>query len=231
METLNPFESSVGEFILRTFFLGEYNLDTKSFKQNTLDIIHSSALAYKAIFIDKEYLIYSSAFTSEPFYVITGSAKNFYHLTGVNSKLYANIFFKKAREATLTEDDIEIVRTDGSNIKSVIRDKRSVLPQIDNFFNQELYFEENFSMNKVHCKLATSDGVCTIGFVKNEKCNPLTLLKGNKISTSNKIDLILSMPKNEKKFSQVEYGDLTIIKNIPDIIDKISQNLKDLILT
>ena len=85
--------------------------------------------------------------------------------------------------------------------------------------------EEDFTHNKVTCKLASTNGKCTLGFIDNGSLRPSTLLKG-KLTSDKKVPVhcILSRPRNAKLFDKIEYGEISAIEQqtLEEIENKVS---------
>ena len=58
-----------------------------SFKTRVRDEAISKAANYKAVLVDKEYLIYSTKFTHQKEYILVAHWNNYLHLVGINSLL------------------------------------------------------------------------------------------------------------------------------------------------
>ncbi len=192
-----------------------------SFKERVLQQIVTSALIYKSTFIDYEYLVYSSNFSLNLYYLISAHSDNFLHLTGVYTSLSATEFFIKALEGTLAENDFEISKPNqptviSKNNKGTIRKKINALPYIDNLFSTDTLVQESFHKNQIRCSFATSDNNITMGFIHtSNNARPKTLLKGNELdlSKSTPLDLILRRKVGSKFFTEVIVGDVNYISN------------------
>ena len=68
--------------------------------------------------------------------------------------------------------------------------------------------EESFSKNAVLCTFASSDGVCTLGFIATPFARPKTLLMGNELDSTkaSPLRIVLSRPRGENLFSSVLVG-------------------------
>lgn len=194
----------------------------RSFIENTLVLVKEGATYYKEFFLEKDYLIYSKEFQKQPFYIVVAQGKNYLHLTGLNLKRSYDVskFVNKMLADKIRMDDI-LPPSDFK--KGSIRDKRAVLAQLQHFWNQPLRAEEDFQQNKITCKLASTNGVCTIGFVEDGTLRPSTLLKGDMTSHGVPVDVILSRPRNARLFDTLEYGDLSAFEKevIPLLVNQV----------
>lgn len=192
-----------------------------SFKKRVLQQIVTSAHIYKSTFMDYEYLVYSSKFSLNLYYLISAHSDNYLHLTGVYTLLSANEFFIKALEGTLAENDFEISKPDqptaiSKNNKGTIRKKINALPYIDNLFNTDTFVQESFHKNQIRCSFATSDDNITMGFIHTaSNARPKTLLKGNELdlSKSSSLDLVLRRKLGSKLFTEIIAGDVNCISS------------------
>jgi hypothetical protein len=137
-----------------------------SFKQRAFETIINCAADFQSIYLDYEYLIYSDGFVIQPFYIISAIAGNYKHLTGVHSAISPYDFFEKCKNGTLTENDFDFNKTEGSVkfVKGVVRNKILALPSMGNLFYEKLIAEENFVQGKITCSLATASSTITLGF-------------------------------------------------------------------
>ena len=105
----------------------------------------------------------------------------------MTTKLYAEEFFCKCLHKTLKLEEFDCDNND--EIKGKVKEKMKNLSNIGNFFDRELIFQESFEKKRVKCEIATSDGECTLGFIKikNDVHVPLTLLNKNQIKIENAI--------------------------------------------
>ena len=157
-----------------------------TFKESVFQKLFIAADQYSKL-IGTDFVITSSEFKKCITYVLRFHKDNFLHLTGVNTKLHAKDFFIKCIEKSLVLNDFDCECTD--EIKGKVKEKMKNLSEIGSFFDKELVFQESFEKNRVKCKIATSDGKCTLGFIcigKNVHI-PLTLLNKNQIRVENAI--------------------------------------------
>ena len=112
----------------------------------------------------------------------------------------AGEFFEKCLNGSISINDYICDSTD--DLKGKVKEKLRNLSTIGNFFEKELVFQEMFEKNRVKCKLATSDGKCTLGFISINKTVhvPLTLLNKNQIDESAKITSFTIIKKITQKY-------------------------------
>lgn len=139
--------------------------------------------------IGVDFIVTSNFFVKNKVYLLRFHMDNFLHLTGVSTKLYAEDFFRKCLTKTLKLDEFECDYND--EMKGKVREKIKNLLNIGSFFDRKLIFQESFEKNRIKCKIATSDGKCTLGFIKirNDVHVPLTLLNRNQIKPENAITI------------------------------------------
>lgn len=184
---------------------------TISFKERVREVLIQQSQIYNDRFLNKEYLIHSSEFKYDLFYVIAAKKDNFLHLTGVTTNLKANEFFNKCLDGTLSEHDFDI---GDSRQKGSVRRKINALPHALNLFNgQRILIEERFIKNRISCSFASSDNKCTLGFTHTKKAKPQTLLKGNELSNSILVDVIAVKNENEELFNIIYKSDKNINLN------------------
>lgn len=129
-----------------------------------------------------DFVITSEKFFYRKEYILRFYKDNFLHLTGVCTKLSANVFFDNCKTGTLHIDDF--ICDTSKELKGKVKEKLKNLITIGSFFEKELIFQEMFEKNRVKCKIASSDGMCTLGFTCINKSIhvPLTLLNKNQIN-------------------------------------------------
>ena len=192
--------------------IGKASMPEISFKERVrIEIIHAAA-NYKRNFVDCEYLVCSEAYTEHKFFIIDGKAENYKHLTGVNSALDPITFFNKCCDATLACSDFDFHKIGESEKDTIgtVRRKISVLPNMTDFFNsKQMITEESFVKNRITCSFATTDGLCTIGFINTSKSRPKTLLKGNALNSQKckPICLLVRKVQGHKRFHELLLGD------------------------
>ena len=82
---------------------------------------------------------------------------------------------------------------------------------------KELYVQDKFVKNRVVCTIGASDCACTVGFIQSSKQKmarafPKTLLKGNELKDTHKVELLLRRKKGNKKFDEILIGNREIIR-------------------
>lgn len=183
-----------------------------SFKDRVRTEMIRSAADYKCNFIDCEYLVCSDAFSDKLFFIIDGKAENYKHLTGVNSPLDAITFFGKCYDGSLTVNDFDFQKVGESEKDTIgtVRRKISVLPNMVQLFcNNQIIAAENFVKNRITCSFATTDGLCTVGFMNTSKSRPKTLLKGNVLDQqkAKPVCLLIRKDSGRKRFHTLLTGD------------------------
>jgi hypothetical protein len=207
-----------------------------SFKERVRVAIIRSAAEYKRNFVDCEYLVCSEAYTNHKYFIIDGKAENFKHLTGVNSMLDPIAFFKKCCDGSLSDSDFDFIKIGETekDTKGTVRRKISVLSNMVDFFNsKQIITEEDFVKNRITCSFATTDGLCTVGFMNTSKARPKTLLKGNalNIQKSKPICLLFRKTQGNSRFNELLIGDAKSFacyyKYIQDLVDEeLARDLK-----
>ncbi|KAB3529514.1 PBECR4 domain-containing protein [Alkaliphilus serpentinus] len=188
-----------------------------SFKERVKNIAIQESKNYKAYYVDYCYLVCSSAFAKQHYYIIEAKEDNYEHLLGVNSLIPPQDFFDKCYNGTLQESEFNFQKR-GKSEKSIIgsvRRKIKVLPNMMNLFYGNIKAQETFIKNQVCCSFATSDNICTLGFISTPKSRPMTLLKGNELDFTKMkdVDLILRKQKEKHKFDEIIIGDLKVLWN------------------
>ncbi len=202
----------------------------QQFKSNIKEKIIESSRIYKKIFIDYDYLLCSKAFVKNEFYTIKAFEDNFQHLTGVKSRVAALDFFNLSYSGKLKEEDFFFKsksKTDKS-IRSTIRDKVTVLPDIHNIFSKDSLVQEDFKRNSIMCLFAIEKEKITLGFTCEKLSKPKTLLKGKKLDQekARHLDLVLRRKRGEDKFGEMIVGDEEILKKYVNTIkEQLSEEL------
>ena len=108
-------------------------------------------------------------------------------MTGINTKLRATEFYDKSFNGTITLEDFDCDSSE--ELKGKVREKLRNLIRVGSFFDEDLIFQEMFEKNRVKCKIASSDGKYTLGFISINKTVhvPLTLLNRKQITEENGI--------------------------------------------
>ncbi|MBK1809337.1 hypothetical protein JHL18_01585 [Clostridium sp. YIM B02505] len=202
-----------------------------SFKDRVRSTAISEAKAYKNKYVNYEYLVCSEAFVLKDYYIINCKEENYQHLIGVNSELQAQVFFEKCYNGTLKNEDFDFIKRGQSekSVKGSVRRKIAVLSSMMNlFYNHNLKVEESFVKNQISCSFATTDNICTLGFINTSKSYPKTLIKGNELNSTKTQDVSLVLRKKieNEKFDEIIIGDLENLKNHSSKIE----NLIDLTL-
>ena len=167
--------------------------------------------------MDYEYLVFASDFKKK-YYIIAGTKKNYLHLVGVHTTLKPETFFNKCKTGNLDESDFDFIDDDGKDIKGTVRRKIQVLGNMTRLMEQEnLYVQERFKKNGVICSLGATDSVCTTGFIKSSnrqtaKAFPKTLMKGNELKNSKKVELLLCRKNGCEKFDEIIIGNRELVK-------------------
>ncbi len=203
-----------------------------SFKERTKNSIISFAPLYLEYFVNHDYLLCSSAFQIEPYYVISSHRDNFKHLLGVQTPLSPNEFFNKAYDGTLTEDDFNFTKGDipEKQIKGTVRRKINAFQNIIGIFSDESIVVENFRKNSVVCSVAVGNDLCSLGFTQRNPSYPMSLLNGKMLTDekSAKMDLVLSRDIGADKFTDIVVGDTDMVLKY---IDSIKTVLSDEIIS
>lgn len=198
-------------------------MEKESFKERVRQEIIKAAKQYKEIYIDYEYLICSTVFEKNDYYIIVAEEDNYQHLTGVHSQIDARTFFDKCYDGTLEEGDFDFVKA-GQNekaVKGTVRRKIQALPDMMDLFKPSVQVEEGFRKNKVICSFATADGNCTLGFSESKKARPKSLIKGNELKNPVTVDLIMRKTVGSSCFDEIVVGDDAILNQFKEKIGKI----------
>lgn len=188
-------------------------MEKTSFKERVKNIAIAEAINYKRNYVDYEYLVCSSAFLLKNYYVLDAKEDNYQHLIGVHALIDPKDFFEKCYLGKLEETDFDFIKRGQSekSVKGSVREKIKVLSNAMNIFNNNtIKIQESFSKNKVHCSFATSDNVCTLGFIDTGKSRPMTLLKGNDLdlNKAKDVSLVLRKSTGKEKFDEIIIGNL-----------------------
>ena len=202
-----------------------------SFKERVKNIAILEANAYQKMYVENTYLIFSTQFKNNEYYILSAEQDNYLHLIGVNTDLSAKEFFERCKSGTLEEDDFDFVKPnhDEKSVKTSVRRKINCLTKLKSlFYSHCLLFEEDFRKNKVVWALAASDQETTLGFTHWKKSRPKTLLKSNELKTSITVDLILSKKREELLYNKVIYGNTSVLNEHLNIFQNlISDTLKN----
>lgn len=218
------------------FTIGGTMAEQKSFKERVKETVIKNAYSYKRYFVDYEYLLCSTAFVKNEYYIVSAYEDNYLHLTGLHTSLDAAAFFEKCYKGTLEENDFDFCKNgqNESEAKGSVRRKINSLPSIMDMFNAGASVEEDFEKNRIRCTLATGNISATLGFVVAGKAKPMTLLKGNELNSAKakKLDLVLRRKSGECKFEEMLIGDAERLAEHKEALsDLISEDLLSLITT
>ena len=157
-----------------------------TFKESVRDKLTIAAKQYSKL-VGVDFVLHSLDFKYRTEYLLRFHKDNFLHLTGVLTNLKAIDFYEKCFNQTITLDDFVCDSSD--ELKGKIKEKLKNMSNIGTFFQRKLVFQEMFEKNRVKCKLSTSDGQYTIGFISiNSFVHvPLTLLNKNQIAAKDQI--------------------------------------------
>ena len=199
-----------------------------SFKERVKNIAIAESKNYKRNYVDYEYLVCSEAFQQSHYYIIDAKEDNYQHLIGVNALISAKDFFTKCIDGTLEEKDFNFIKRGQSEhaVIGSVRRKIKVLPNMMELFCNDIKVEENFVKNTVSCTFATSDNICTLGFINASKSRPMSLIKGNELNINNmkNVDLLLRKEIGKEKFDEIIIGNSKILmnyyKNIMEYLDE-----------
>ena len=193
------------------FTIGGTMTEKKSFKERVKETVIQNAYSYKRYFVEYEYLLCSTAFLKNEYYIVSAYEDNYLHLTGLHTNLDATTFFEKCYKGTLEENDFDFCKSgqNESEVKGSVRRKINSLPFIMDMFNVGTSVEEDFEKNRIRCALATGNASATLGFVVVGNAKPMTLLKGNELNSAKakKLDLVLRRKSGECRFTEMLIGD------------------------
>ena len=193
------------------FTIGGTMAEQKSFKERVKETVIQNAYSYKRYFVDYEYLLCSEAFVKKEYYIVSAFEDNYLHLTGLHTSLDAATFFEKCYKGILEENDFDFCKSgqNESEVKGSVRRKINSLPSIMDMFNVGTFVDEDFEKNRIRCALAAGNVSATLGFVVAGKAKPMTLLKGNELSSvkAKKLDLVLRRKSGESRFTEILIGD------------------------
>ena len=186
-----------------------------SFTQWVVESLMIGAQIYKTTFLDYDYLVYSSEFVDNPYYIISSREYNFAHLTGVRSLIPSYDFYVACINGTVKETDFNFIDryNDEKSVKGTVRRKLKCILSVSDFFSYKLQAEENFVKGKVHCCLASANARVTMGFIESGKIFPKTMLKGNCLNLGKAVDisLVLRRERGANQFDKILYGDIVPI--------------------
>ena len=151
---------------------------------NIRQALIDSAQSYFEL-LDYEVILLSNDFALQNSYTLRFFKTNFLHLTGLKTHLSTEDFFLRCFEGTILESDYSL----GPNKdRKTVKRKLKNLINIDKLFKTEIMVQEMFMKNQVVCRIATSDGKCTVGFVDAKYyLRPVTILANNHLDASKPI--------------------------------------------
>ena len=193
-----------------------------SFKLRVRNAATQYAIVYNTVYVCQSYLLLSDAFQKKPFYVIEAEASNYLHLLGVSTCLSPNHFYNKCLDNTLSESDFEISfrNLDSKASKGVIRNKILALQNMFSLFQSSCLVEEDFNKNVIRCSFASTNSLCTLGFIATPKARPMTLLRGDELDhhKAKPLTVVLSKKRNELLYSNLVFGNIASVKKAETII-------------
>ena len=146
-------------------------------------LIDSAQSYFKLLNCD--IIIKSTNFVQSNSYILKFFKTNFLHLTGLKTSLPTEVFFLKCYAGTIVESDYSL---GPNNDRKTVKRKLKNLISIGDFFKNEIMVQETFIKNQIVCKIATSDGKCTLGFVDAKYyLRPKTILANNHLDESKPI--------------------------------------------
>ena len=138
--------------------------------------------------LDKEVVIQSDQFIEEKIHRLRFFDTNFLHLTGLKTNLTTKEFFLRCYLGTIAENDYSF---GFKNDRNTIKRKLKNLVNIEFFFKTKIMVQEYFIKNHISCRIATSDGKCTLGFVDAKYyLRPKTILANNHLDMKRSIIII-----------------------------------------
>ncbi|MBQ9662142.1 MAG: hypothetical protein IJV40_03185 [Oscillospiraceae bacterium] len=194
------------------------------FIERVCQSIIDNASVFADTFLRYDYLVCCQAFATK-YRIITANERNYLHLTGVHTSMKPDEFFNKALSGKLVPTDFDFIKPHVSeqSVKGSVREKIIALPQIDDFFAQDLYASDGFMQNRMVGTFSTADtsNLVTLGFVQNG--NPMSLLKGNKLKGNNicNVDLVFQRDKNAESslFTAIKHGNIEAISSYISVIE------------
>lgn len=202
-----------------------------SFKERVKNVAIENALVYKNNLMQYEYLVCSKAFKNG-YHIVKADKGNYLHLIGIHTELSPDEFFEKCMasgENQLKEDDFDFVKQGKSekSVKGSVREKISVLPLIENLFQQKLFVEDEFKKNNIDCAFAATDNSFTLGFVSSGR--PKSLLKGNELDKNkqSEVDLVFRRIRGiDSQYEELIYGDEETVGQYKDCVkDLVAEKL------
>lgn len=156
-------------------------------QNNLFDVKKSLIVSAQSYFklLNISVVIECNDFVNQQKYVLRFFKDGFLHLTGLQTSLSKITFFEKCLSGTIEFDDFSY---GPKRDKKTVKRKLKALSNIYDMFSKKLLAQESFLKNKIECKIATSDGKCTIGFVDAKKyLRPKTILANNHLDAKKPI--------------------------------------------
>ena len=165
---------------------------TKQQQFNIKQALIDSAQSYFRL-IDKCIVLTSPVFVHQKSYTLRFFKTNFLHLTGLRTVLSTEDFFLRCYAGTILESDFTL---GPNNDRKTVKRKLKNLVNISEFFKDEIMVQETFIKNQIVCRIATSDGKCTIGFVDAKYyLRPKTILANNHLDENKLIIKVVPIIK------------------------------------
>ena len=184
--------------------------------------IKNTAVQYKKDIVGKTFLVLFEGKSVE----IIFKVENFLHLCGVDTKLQAKDFYKKALKNQLTEKEIIFSKTHPYPLAEI---KTKNLSRALSLMKNEAFMITDITTQSHSYKIGTTDFQVVLCFdnqinasgqTVNNVLIPYSLrvedINSNKYNNIYEIDFVLSKETGKKEYSFMEYGD----------IHKLSQYLK-----
>lgn len=169
---------------------------TKQQQFNIKQALIDSAQSYFRL-IDKSIVLISPIFVHQKSYTLRFFKTNFLHLTGLRTVLSTEDFFLRCYAGTILELDYTL---GPNNDRKTVKRKLKNLVNISEFFKDEIMVQETFIKNQIVCRIATSDGKSTIGFVDAKYyLRPKTILANNHLDENKLIIKVVPIIKLNKQ--------------------------------
>ena len=137
------------------------------------------------LLLNNEVIIKSSDFVNCKEYKLRFFETNFLHLTGLKTALTTKEFYDRCYAGTILESDYSL---GPNNDRKTVKRKLKNLVSVGQFFKETIMVQEAFVKNQIICRIATSDGKCTIGFVDAKNyLRPKTILANNHLDQNRPI--------------------------------------------
>ena len=144
-----------------------------------------------------DVVLRSPNFIERDGYLLRFFETNFLHLTGVRTRLSKEDFYHKCYDGTIQRSDYSL---GPGHEKRTIKRKLKKLINIGSYFKSELMVQESFVKNHVVCRVATSDGECTIGFADAKYyLRPQSLLANNHLDQNKPIIRLIPIIKSKSR--------------------------------